>query len=251
MGSGANWRRIAQAFENEFQVLCFDQRGHGRSFHPETGYHPRDFAGDLKQILVDLGWDKIVLVGHSMGGRNAMEFAAHYPDKVDALVIEDIGPDANIKAIERIERLLSLVPTPFPSREAAKIFFENEYPDAISFYPQPRVVSRFLLANIESKPNGTQDWRFDKRAILKSLHDGRNEDRWDVFRNLRMPVMIVRGENSDDLPRPVFERMKAVLPSARAVEIPQAGHWVHFDQPERFIQALKEFFLTCGLTSVY
>jgi pimeloyl-ACP methyl ester carboxylesterase len=251
MGAANNWRGISKAFEERYHILAFDQRGHGRSFHPPEGYHPRDFANDLRLILDDLGWDQIILVGHSMGGRNALEFALHFARRVKALVIEDIGPEANSKAIERIERLLQLVPTPFNSRSDARIFFENEYPDLISFYPQPRVVAKFLLTNIEEKAGGKWDWRFDKQAIMGALRDGRNEDRWDALHNLRMPVLLIRGETSADLSSEVFARMKTALPTATAIEIKGAGHWVHFDQPEAFIRALKQFFLTCGFDSVY
>jgi esterase len=103
-------------------------------------------------------------------------------------------------------------------------------------------VSRFFLSNIEQKPDGTHDWRFAKDAIFQSMREGRNEDRWDTLANLKMPVLVVRGENSKDLTREVYDRMLKTLPQARGVEIAGSGHWVHFDQPEAFIHALKEFF---------
>lgn len=242
MGSAANWLRIVPAFQAEFHILTFDQRGHGRSFHPADGYHPRDYAQDLKHILEELGWNSSALVGHSMGGRNALEFALHFSQRVKVLVLEDIGPESNYAAIERIQKLLAAVPTPFRSRAEAKDFFENQYPQKIAFYPQAEVVSRFFLSNIETKPDGTLDWRFAKEAIMKSMREGRNEDRWDAFANLKIPVLVVRGEKSEDLPRPVFERMLAVLSGVRGEEILGAGHWVHFDQSEAFIRVLKRFF---------
>lgn len=242
MGSGANWRSIAKAFEGEFHILTFDQRGHGRSFQPETGYHPRDYAHDLKRILDELGWSEIVLVGHSMGGRNALEFALHFSQRVKALVIEDIGPEASSEAMKRIEEMVRLVPVPFASREEVRDFFTNKYAALISWSAQAQTVAKFFQTNIEAKPDGTFDWRFSRNGIFESMSEGRKEDRWDALRNLKMPVLIVRGEHSTDLPRPVFERMKQTLPNARAVEIPESGHWVHFDQPEAFIQALKRFF---------
>ncbi len=251
MGSGSNWRSIAKAFEDRFHVLTFDQRGHGRSFRPRTGYHPRDFAQDLAHILDELGWEQTVLVGHSMGGRNALEFALHFAHRVKALVVEDIGPEASSAAIGRIEKLLSLVPVPFPSREVARRFFESEYPELISFYPGARVVAKFFLTNIEQKPEGGWSWRFDQEAILETLREGRKEDHWDAWRNLKMPVLLVRGERSNDLTPETFTRMQTALPGVHAVEVAGAGHWVHFDQPEAFIRSLKEFFLTCGLDSVY
>lgn len=244
MGSGANWRPIASAFANEYQILTYDQRGHGRSYHPESGYRPKDYAEDLKQILDELGWmEPIGLVGHSMGGRNALEFAFHFAHRVKGLVLEDIGPDASSVAIERIEKLLNLVPAPFASRAEMRNFFEQNYPSLISWYPQPQVISRFFQSNMEQREDGTQDWRFSKEGILATMREGRNEDRWDAYRNLHMPVLIMRGENSSDLSPEVFARMQAVLPSAKAVKIANAGHWVHFDQPKAFISAVKEFFV--------
>lgn len=242
MGSAANWRRIATAFEADYHVLTFDQRGHGRSFHPAHGYQPKDYAQDLLHILDELGWDSTLLVGHSMGGRNALEFSGYFSQRVKALVIEDIGPDANFAAIERIEKLLDLVPVPFASRAEARDFFENKYAAKIQFYPKPETVSRFFLSNIEEKPDGTHGWRFAKDAILESMRTGRRGDMWDVYRNLKMPVLVVRGENSNDLPRETFDLMLQRLPGAKGAEIAGAGHWVHFDQPDAFIGVLKDFF---------
>src|SRR5436305_14748609 len=81
MGYSANWRRIARAFEHTHHVLVYDQRGHGRSFQPPTGYAPEDYASDLEKILDELGWGAIQLVGHSMGGRAALHFAYESPDR--------------------------------------------------------------------------------------------------------------------------------------------------------------------------
>lgn len=250
MGSAANWRRIIPSFEGQYHVLAFDQRGHGRSFQPSGGYHPRDYAMDLKKILDELGWEEVALVGHSMGGRNALEFASRFSQRVNALVLEDIAPEASSLAVNNIERLLELVPTPFATREEAKDFFDQRYPSLISFYPKADVVARFLFTNIETKSEGGFNWRFSKSAVLQSLREGRNEDRWDALRNLKMPVLIVRGENSTDLTHETFAKMLAVLPSARGVEVPDSGHWVHFDQPDIFVHLLKDF-LTCLPGSVY
>ncbi len=247
MGSAANWRRITPAFQAEFHILTFDQRGHGRSFHPASGYQPSDFASDLRLILDDLkaddpGWEHIHLVGHSMGGRNALEFAGHFAQRVKSLVIEDIGPESASNNIGGIEKLVELVDAPFASREEAKRFFEVEYPQRIAFNPQPKVVSQFFFTNIEQRPDGTYDWRFAKEPIFAALNEARHVDRWEIFKNLKMPVLVVRGETSGELDKKTFAKMLQVLPTAVGREIPGAGHWVHFDQPDAFIGALKEFF---------
>jgi pimeloyl-ACP methyl ester carboxylesterase len=98
MGYALNFRRIAREFEATHRVLAYDQRGHGRSFHADLAaepdaYSPERMADDLRLILDDLGWSRIRLVGHSMGGRVALTFAALYPERVESLVIVDIGPE--------------------------------------------------------------------------------------------------------------------------------------------------------------
>lgn len=243
LGSHLNWRRIIAHFEGGFHCLAYDQRGHGRSFHATDGYHPRQFAQDLQKILDELGWGRVSLVGHSMGGRNALEFAHLLPTRVETLVIEDIGPEANTSSVQSIERLLSKVPTPFASREQAREFFQNEYPGLIGFHPQPDVISRFLHSNIAEVAPGRWDWRFDRDGILESLQVGRNEDRWDQWRNLKMPVLLVRGAKSTELTDETFQRMQRELPTAEAVEIADSGHWVHADQPEAFMKLLDAFFV--------
>ena len=98
MAFSANWRKIASRLQNDFQCLIYDQRGHGRSFKPDSGYSPEVFAEDLNKITNELGWDSFHLVGHSMGGRNAIVFADLYPQKVTTLTIEDMGPEADSRS---------------------------------------------------------------------------------------------------------------------------------------------------------
>ena len=243
MGSAANWRRIIRDFEKDYQILAYDQRGHGRSFKPDSGYGPQDYAEDLVRILDDLGWEKIYLVGHSMGGRNALEFSHHYMRRIIKLVIEDIGPNGDARAIEGIERLLALVPTPFSSKTEAKNFFENEYPQRIQHHPQPVILSQYFYSNMTETPEGKADWRFSKEGILESVRAGRKEDRWDMLRALTVPTLVVRGDRSEDLPREIFARMLRENPKyVTGIEIADSGHWVHFDQPEAFVRALQDFF---------
>lgn len=244
MGSGANWRKITARLENAYHILVFDQRGHGRSFHAPSGYRPEDYADDLAKILDDLGWEKVILVGHSLGGRNALNFASRWPHRVTGLVIEDITPGSDDSTIAHIEGLLQLVPTPFASRTEAKNFLLSEFPAKIANNARAEQLAQFFYSNIEEKEDGRADWRFSKAGILASLHEGRRRERWDEFQGLKMPTLVVRGAESNDLPRADFDRMLKLNPMARGVEIPEAGHWVHADQPELFSEELKKFFST-------
>lgn len=241
LGSGANWRGIVPSFADRFHLLTFDQRGHGRSFQPKTGYSPKDYAQDLKLILDSLKWEKVHLVGHSMGGRNALEFANLYPDRLHSLVIEDIGVEAGEEPVRRIERLLELVPRPFKNRGEAREFFNTKYPRLIAANPSAKTLSQYFYTNIIETPDGGADWRFSLDGVLESLKEGRKEDRWDLIEGLQVPTLYLRGEKSQDLSRENFEKILKKNPKIKGLEIKDSGHWIHFDQPESFVRALNDF----------
>jgi esterase len=233
MGFGANWRKVVSSFEDQFQILTFDQRGHGRSLKPESGYAPENYADDLARILDELGWDKIHLVGHSMGGRNALNFAARFPQRVISLVLEDISPVGDPKDVERYQKLLGKVPTPFKSKKEAKDFLLNEFGDP--------VMGNYFYSNLVENDQGLIDWRFSKSGILESVRQGRAHDRWKDWEDLKMPTLLIRGGNSTELSQEMYEEMLKKNPRAKGVVVEGAGHWVHFDKPIEFIQNLGAF----------
>jgi pimeloyl-ACP methyl ester carboxylesterase len=241
MGYGANWRKIISGLEASERVLTFDQRGHGRSQKPATGYTPEDYSEDIFKITEELGWDRFILVGHSMGGRNVLNFASRHPEKLIKLVVEDIGPEADPNAVNYYEKLLGMVPTPFPSREAARNFFQKDFLEMAKTRDKPQVLAQFFYANIEDKPDGTADWRFSKQGILQTVVDGRASERWQEVESLQVPTLWVRGAQSRELTRENFEKILRTNPMITGVEIPNAGHWVHSEQPAAFLQALKDF----------
>jgi esterase len=238
MGYSANWRRIAKAFENKYQILVYDQRGHGRSFQPATGYRTEDYAGDLEKIIDELGWDKVNLVGHSMGGRVAFHFAAHNPQRVTHLVIEDIGPSMHPTGASLVLRMLDATPVPFPDKRAAKHWFDTTFLELFKDERQKEGLAAYLYANLTENENKQAVWRFYEPGIRASIEDGRAIERWDEIRALTMPTTLIHGEFSRDLPRELFEEVLAANPLIRGVEIAGAGHWVHSDKPEVFIEAV-------------
>lgn len=239
MGSGRNWGTIIQGLKDDFHILALDQRGHGRSFHPPSGYHPKDFAQDLAILLDELQWKQIALVGHSLGGRVALEFATLWPERLSRLVIEDISPGWSIASARSIEQYLAAVPTPFRDLREAKLFLLTTFAEKYGTR-----LAQFLLTNITETPEGTADWRFFKPGILEALYASRKEERWEQVKKLSLPTLVVRGENSQDLSRADFERMLASNPNfVRGCEIADSGHWVHFEKPTEFTRTLREFLL--------
>lgn len=240
MGYGQNWRTLAKEFEADFTILLFDQRGHGKSFHPQSGYSPENYADDLKKILDELGWKKIFLVGHSMGGRNALNFAYRFPEYVERLVIEDIGPESDPAGEASIREMLESVPVPFAKKEEARIFFQNDFARLYKGAENPRSIGLFLYSNLGGD-TGNISWRFSYPGILESVRLGRASDRWHEVKALAMPTLIIRGEKSRDLSQSVYEEMLDCNSNLRGVVIDGAGHWAHADKPVEVAAALKEF----------
>jgi pimeloyl-ACP methyl ester carboxylesterase len=240
-GAAANWRTTMNAFKDRYQILAYDQRGHGRSFQPESGYAPEDYASDLAEILEELKWSEIHLVGHSMGARNALQFAADHPRWVSQLVIEDIGPNADQAAADRLKGLLEQVPVPFADKRSARDYLMNDFVESLGGGPQAKTTAQFFYTNIEERADGQADWRFYKAGMLESLQKARERDRWAEWKSLAMPVLVIRGERSQELDRETFAQMLERNSRAEGREVEGAGHWVHFEAPKEFIAVLEEF----------
>lgn len=241
MGFLNNWGSITREMSKQYCCLVFDQRGHGKSFKPHQSYQPEDYASDLLQILDALGWEKIILVGHSMGGRNALCFAHNYPQRLNKLVIVDISPDLKADSALYFEKMLNTVPTPFANHEQAKKFFTEDFAKVFASKEDVSVLSRFLFANLEPDSSGKINWRFSKEAIIESAKLGRSDILWDWFKELKVPSLYVRGQKSKDLPLETFQKVLSLNSSIQGVEVSDAGHWVHSEQPELFLKELKKF----------
>ncbi|MBX2987691.1 MAG: alpha/beta hydrolase [Bdellovibrionaceae bacterium] len=241
MGFRNNWGKIIAGLDRTERCLAYDQRGHGRSMKPDSGYAPEDYANDLHDILNELRWDKVTLVGHSMGGRNALNFCVRFPERVERFVLEDIGPEGRPGNLEYYQELLGLVPTPFPNRAAARAFFSGEFLERARTRDNPKMLAEYFYANMEEKPDNTVSWRFSPQAVLESVREGQDRDRWDEWKALRVPTLLIRGEKSRELSAETYEKMLSLQPMIHGVVIPQAGHWVHADQPEAFLHALRGF----------
>lgn len=237
MGFASNWRSIARQFEDRFQILLFDQRGHGKSFHPSTGYGASDYAGDLIQILNALQWDQCSLVGHSMGGRVAVQTASMAPQRVHKLVVVDVGPQLDMQSMLVVEEQLKSVPTPFADRNEARDFFDTVFLERY----KSEMLKQFFYANLEEKADGTFGWKFSKNAILESLWKARTLDQTQQFADLPMPTLLMRGEYSSHLPQDMFDDVLARNPLIQGTVIKGAGHWVHAEKPELVREELDRF----------
>lgn len=215
----ATYTQFAAALFPEWRIVALDQRGHGHSDHAHS-YTREDYVGDLLALLDQLQVDKAVLLGNSLGGVNAYQFAAWHPDRVKALVIEDISaePDADASFVLAWEGT-------FPSRKTLE---ENIGPR----------LAPYLLDSFRSSPDG---WRlaFEPREMCESQLQ-LNGNHWADWLASACPALLIRGRDSRLTTQDQLEQMAARRPNTRLVTL-DGGHVVHQDNPHGFADTVREF----------
>ena len=124
----------------------------------------------------------------------------------------------------------------------ARDFFQEDFLQKIGGHPQAKILSQYFYTNLQERADGKIDWRFSKPGILASVEEGRAHSRWHEVEALKVPTLIIRGENSEELPPEDFRKMQKVNSLVTGVEIKGAGHWVHSDQPQEFCRVVAQFF---------
>lgn len=211
----------------DWRVIALDQRGHGYSDHPQT-YGREDYIEDIRALLDYLGMDRAVILGNSLGGANAYQFAARYPEKTVALVIEDIG-------VEIYDDTSFALPWGgmFATRQAL----------------EAKIGERLAPAFAPSIRESTAGWHlaFDPCDTVAS--QGKlNGDHWTDWLASACPTLIVRGKDSRVTDRSHLEAMAARRPHTSLTEV-EGGHVVHFDNPKGFASALRQFLGSLGHAS--
>ena len=234
-----SWDDVSAEFCKDYHILALDQRGRGDSdWAPGGDYSSQSFVADLEGFCEAVGFDKFTLIGHSMGGRNSMAFAGNNADKLENLVIVDIGPDLDPRGSGRITQELVNVPEEFDSFEDVYAYQSKQN----RFCSEP-VLRRRLTYATKELPNGKLGWRYDLeiREQRRNNTGPKQPDLWVNLPGIECPVLIVRGSETDTLALETAEKMVEVLPVGRLVHVEKAAHMVFEDNPEGFIQALHEF----------
>jgi pimeloyl-ACP methyl ester carboxylesterase len=228
---GRYWDLFARAVGGRLRLVAPDARGHGDSGKPEARYEPREFVADAATILDAAGLDDAVVVGHSMGGTHALLLAAERPERVRALVLIDVGPEAMREGSERARRLVQGRPASFADRGEALAYLRETSPG----YTDEVYANR--LDHAFREQSGRLEWRSSQAALARiSAARESSEALWDALRRLRCPRAIVRGTRSNTLAAATAERMVAERRAARpedATELVKvdAGHNVALDRP--------------------
>lgn len=232
LGMSDNWKTLGIQFAEEgFEVHMLDMRNHGRSFQSD------DFSYDLMvQDVVAYCDDKqlkeIVLLGHSMGGKVAMQLACLYPELIKKLIIADIGPKYYAPHHQKILQGLKAVDfTVQPSR--------SDVDNVVSEYISDFGTRQFLLKNLYWESQGQLAFRFN----LKALDANIEEIGKPLASHLRFEkdTLFLRGENSDYILNDDVLEIEAQFPKLNLVTIPNSGHWLHAEQPKIFFSEVVKF----------
>jgi len=250
------WDDAAPAVATYYRTLAVDLRGHGDSDRdPECRYDYEFHVADLEAVLAKLGVERLVLVGHSLGGRIGTLFAGRHPDRMAGLVIVDSAPELDVRGTVRISVDLQ------KNSEGGDTSFasEAEYRDLLAHnYPAASrdALTRMAHHGLRRRDDGRFEPKLDP-AWFKGRRDAGTDaeamrareqrltrDMWDALARVPCPTLVVRGAASDVLSPDVADRMvDEVLRHGRLAIIPRAGHSVMVDNPEAFRAALTGFVL--------
>lgn len=234
-GSASNLGVLAKALEADFRVIRLDLRNHGRSFHADE-MSLADMADDVARYLDAHNIASANLLGHSLGGKVAMQLALSDPDRVRRLVVADIAPvvyprhhDAILDALKSIDlRALK-------SREQADEVLRSAVDSA--------GVRQFLLKNLGRGEEGGWAWKMNLAAIDQHYDELRQAPEGSPYAG---PVLFIKGDDSDYIQAEHSAVIKRLFPAAAYKIIQGAGHWLHADKPAAFNQLVQRFLTTSG-----
>lgn len=232
-GYSDNWQTHAKKLAEYFQVILVDQRNHGHSdWNDEVSYEA--MAKDIHELAVDLKLNRIILLGHSMGGKTAIRYAQLYPSSIEKLIVVDIGvKEYPPHHSEIIQGLLAVNLNEFPhSRSRAE---EQMTP----FIPSVGV-RQFLLKNLYWKEKGVLAWRMNIPVLHREMTQIIGKLPLD---SVKIPTLFIRGGKSNYILDDDIPTLEEQFLDSTVETIAQAGHWVHAEAPDEFVNSVLGFLL--------
>lgn len=238
----ATWAPLAAALSGTHLVIAPDLRGRGRSsWDPARNYFTNTYVRDVAALAESLRLDRLSIVGHSLGGAVGYAYAALHPEQVDALIVEDIGPDSSSDSAgaERILREIGRTPDHFDSLDAVRDYWRRIRPGITAAALDSRIEH-----TVHRGAGGRWEWTLDMAGIAAARR-GKDPagpvDLWAAVDRLRCPTLVIRGDRSDFLSAETCARMARRQPRLRWAEVPGAGHYVHDDNPGEFTRLVTGF----------
>ncbi len=230
LGSSDNWTAVARDLAESYTVFSLDLRNHGRSFHSDH-FDYAAMADDVKRFTQQYGLNNVSIIGHSMGGKTAMQFAYRYPERLRKLVVVDIAPKAyppqNLNAVDA---LLNLDLATISRLSQADEKLQPAIPD-----PSERLSH---LKNLKRGPEGTYHWQVNLNAIRRNylIISGAITNG-----SYAKDCLFIRGRESDYIQDADWDDVLKRFPLAQLETIPDAGHWVHIQARQSFLRTVLDY----------
>lgn len=229
-GFSDNWQTIAKGLAAQHLVVTPDLRNHGRSPHTDTHTYP-EMAEDIRVFMETQWMFSAALVGHSMGGKVAMQLALDHPDMVEKLVVVDMAPgQATDNHADIFRALLDLDISKITTRQEAEAILGRRISDSGTL--------QFLLKNMTRKADGSYSWKMNLPVLWQAYSDILAPVQGEPFDK---PTLFIRGSRSDYVQDSDLPGIRKLFPQAEVISIEDAGHWVHADKPAELLAVLKRF----------
>jgi len=246
-----SWDRVAARLSQTYRVVAHDLRGHGESDWVSDGdYGVMDHVFDLASLVDHLGWDRFTLIGHSLGGNITLRYAGLYPEQIDKLVaIEGLGPSPKMLAerraqpvterlgnwIEQRRQLSGRAARRMENLDAAKARMKAAFP-----HLPDDLIHHLTETGVKQNPDGTVSWAYDPAGMGRSPSDISHEDFVHLWTEITCPTWLVYGAESW-ASNPAEDGRAEPFQNARVSLIEKAGHWLHHDQFDDFMNQLEAF----------
>lgn len=227
-----NWRTIAKKLEENYQCIIVDLRNHGKSPH-DAAMNYKVMSEDILELMDDLKINVASVLGHSMGGKVAMQFALTHQERIDKLIVVDISPapyPPHHHAV--IEAIRTLETSTLKERSEAESHFRDHL-------GEDEATIQFLLKSLSRRPDHGFEWKSNMPVIIVHYNDlmegvtGSNP--------YEKPALFIRGALSNSVKEENWPQIQQLFPHTVLVTIEKAGHWVHADQPGALIEAINTF----------
>jgi pimeloyl-ACP methyl ester carboxylesterase len=230
-GSGDNWFGVAPKLAEKFHVFAPDLRNHGHSPHHAEMDYPL-MAADVEKFFAAQKIESAHVIGHSMGGKVAMQFALDFPERVKKLVVVDMAPRAYTRKHDKIfAALLAVDLNAFQTRQKIEDALAPEIPSLN--------LRRFLLKNLGCDEHGKFIWKMNLRGVAENY--SRLGEVLSLQNQFDKPALFIRGGESDYVNPADEVEIRRLFPLAQIQTIASANHWVHADAPEDFVRLVLDF----------
>lgn len=237
--SAHSWDLVSLHLADRFNVFALDQRGHGDSeWSRDSDYSSEAMGLDAAAFIDAIGLDHLYVVGHSMGGQNAMRLALAHPERVSRLVLVDIGPEVSADGASSIRRFVT------ETREFDDLEHFVARVQAYDPYRSREHIERTVKYNLIRRADGKYISKHDHGPRLAATGEHRRRgDRFslDDVRHLPMPLLLIRGADSNVLEADAAVRFADAVPDGRLITVPTAGHNVQSQNTAGFLEALVPF----------